>query len=207
MNAGPIFTSNIQFLCSKWKYAFFFSLLIFKNYISMFCSSTCVTILLHYMWTGIPGLNIFTWNTQNASICCIRSVSLKIDLWSIPLLYPSHPFFLKSILLMLFFFSVPSDWFFKTKLSPSALKPQVVRYSHLWHTDSKTSTVTVVLIVSPITALMQNQGESFYREKPVNEEERLHAEKYWSLDSFNLQGSKLSDLHLLLNVCPSSKIT
>lgn len=156
------------------------------------------------MWTGIPGLNIFTLKIRYVSICCIRSVSLKIDLWSIPLLSPSHPFFLKSILLMLFFFSVPSDWFFKTKLSLSALKPLVVRYPHLWHTDSKTG--TVVLIVSPITALMQNQGES-YREKPVNEEERLHAEKYWSLDSFNLQGSKLSDLHLLLNVCPSSKIT
>lgn len=159
----------------------FFSPLSF--FISMFCSSTCVTILLHYMWTGIPGLNIFTLKIQYASICCIRSVSLKIDLWSIPLLSPSHPFFLKSILLMLFFFSVPSDWFFKTKLSLSALKPQVVRYPHLWHTDSKTG--TVVLIVPPITTLMQNQGES-YREKPVNEEERLHAEKYWSLDSFNI---------------------
>lgn len=61
----------------------------------MFCSSTCVTILLHYMCTGIPGLNIFTLKIQYASICCIRSVSLKIDLWSIPLLSPSHPFFLK----------------------------------------------------------------------------------------------------------------
>lgn len=119
--------------------------------------------------------------------------------------FPLPPIFLKSILLMLFFFSVPSDWFFKTKLSLSALKPLVVGYPHLWHTDSKTG--TVVLIVPPITALMQNQGESLYREKPVNEEERLHAEKYWSLDSFNLQGSKLSDLHLLLNVCPSTKIT
>lgn len=58
----------------------------FLNYISMFCFSICITILLQYMWTGIPGLNIFTLKIQYASISCInRSVSIKIDLWSIPL--------------------------------------------------------------------------------------------------------------------------
>lgn len=164
---------------------FFFSLLIFLNYIFMFCSSTCVTILLHYLvyvnWYSWSE-NIYFKNTicqyMLHQICKPKNRSV---INSSP--FPLPPIFLKSILLMLFFFSVPSDWFFKTKLSLSALKPLVVRYPHLWHTDSKTG--TVVLIVSPITALMQNQGES-YREKPVNEEERLHAEKYWSLDSFNL---------------------
>lgn len=93
----------------------------------MFCSSTCVTILLHYL----VYVNWYSWSEHiyfKNTICQymlhqICKPKNRSVINSSP--FPLPPIFLKSILLMLFFFSVLSDWFFKTKLSLSASSCQI----------------------------------------------------------------------------------